>query len=70
MSEKETNEQMFKNYPDVVNVNILCEMLGGIGLKSAYKLINDNKIGHIKIGRKIYIPKFQIIQYLEIESNI
>ena len=33
-------------------------------------LINDNKIGHIKIGRKIYIPKFQIIQYLKIESNV
>lgn len=70
MREKEKNEQIFEEYPDVVNVNTLCEMLGGIGLKSAYKLVNENKIGHFKIGRKIYIPKFKIIQYLMIECNI
>ena len=62
-------ENIFQDYPDVVNIKQLCKMLGGIGIKSAYKLINENRIGHIKIGRTFYIPKFQIINYLESESR-
>ena len=41
-------------------------MLGGISKKSAYKLLNDNKINHIRIGRKFYIPKYHVLRYLEI----
>ncbi|WP_365936208.1 helix-turn-helix domain-containing protein [uncultured Traorella sp.] len=50
----------------VVDVKTLCRMLGGISRKSAYKLLNENKIDHIKIGRKFYIPKYHILRYLEI----
>lgn len=60
---------MFKEYPDVVDIKGLCTMLG-ISVKSAYKLINQNKIGHLKIGRSFLIPKYHIISYLINESNM
>lgn len=57
-------EYMFRNYPDVVNVPLLCEMLGGISTKSAYKLLQENKIKHFRIGSAYKIPKANIISYL------
>ena len=55
---------MFQTYPDVVDVRQLCEMLGGISTKSAYKLLQENKIKHFRIGRAYKIPKANIISYL------
>lgn len=63
-------DNMFQEYPDVVNVKLLSEMLGGISMKSVYKLLNQNKIGHLKIGRSFLIPKYYVIQYLKKESNV
>ena len=42
---------MFTQYPDVVNISQLCEMLGGISEKTAYRLIREGKIGAFLIGR-------------------
>lgn len=63
-------DNMFQEYPDVVNVKLLSEMLGGISMKSVYKLLNQNKIGHLKIGRSFLIPKYHVIQYIKKESNV
>ena len=35
---------LFTEYPDVVNVEQMCEMLGGICDKIAYKLLKSSKI--------------------------
>ena len=43
-------EKMFAGYPDVVNVDQLREMLGGIGYKAAYGLLHDGSIRFFKIG--------------------
>lgn len=37
-------EKMFTNYPDVVDIHQLCEMLGGIGMKTAYQLLHEGEI--------------------------
>lgn len=58
-------QHMFEKYPDVVNVQQMCEMLGGISTKSGYKLLQTNQISHFKIGRTYKIPKSSIIQYLQ-----
>ena len=55
---------MFKNYPDVVNVFQMREMLGGIGRNSAYKLLSGQTIKSKKIGRIYFIPKVNIIKFL------
>lgn len=53
---------MFDEYPDIVGIEELCEMLK-IGKNTAYKLINDNMIFSIRIGRIIKIPKRFIIEF-------
>lgn len=55
---------MFDKYPDVVAVDDLCEMLGGISKKLAYRLLGDHEIKSVRIGREYKIPKPCVIEYL------
>ena len=63
-------EKMFAAYPDVVNVDQLREMLGGVGYKAAYGLLQDGSIRFLKIGKAFRIPKINIIEYLQRNSEI
>lgn len=55
---------MFREYPDVVDVDDLCKMLGGISRKLAYRLLANQKIRSVRIGRSYKIPKAYVIEYL------
>ena len=55
---------MFENYPDVVDVDDLCKMLGGISRKLAYRLLINQEIRSVRIGRSYKIPKIYVIEYL------
>ena len=55
---------MFDRYPEVVEVDDLRKMLGGISRKLAYKLLADKEIQAVKVGRTYKIPKICIIEYL------
>lgn len=55
---------MFENYPDIMTVKQLAQALG-IGLNSAYELVNTNEIGNRKVGRKILIPKTCVIDFVD-----
>lgn len=71
MTSSEVYTFMFKEYPDVVNAEQLCEMLGGISIKTAYRLLKSGTIKSFVVGRRYRIPKICILEYLEIvqESN-
>ena len=58
------DQAMFEGYPDVVGVDDLCKMLGGISRKLAYRLLIDQEIKSVRIGRSYKIPKICIIEYL------
>ena len=62
--------KMFKDYPDVVDVKTMCEMLGGIHKSFAYRLIRSNKIKHLTYGSTYRIPKLWIIQYIQEHENV
>lgn len=62
------NNNIFTDYKDVVNIKDLQKMLG-IGRNLAYKLINENKIEHLKINNRIFIPKQNVIKFL-FESEV
>lgn len=55
---------MFEDYPDVVDINGLCKMLGGISRKLAYRLLINQDIRSARIGRSYKIPKICVIEYL------
>lgn len=55
---------MLNKYPDVMTVKQLSEALG-IGINSAYSLINKHIIGCRRIGKRILIPKICVIDYIE-----
>ena len=55
---------IFADYPDVVNVEQMCSMRGGIGKKTAYDLLRNGDIRSIKLGKSFKIPKVCIIEYL------
>jgi len=57
-------KEMFETYPDVVEVDDLCKMLGGISKKLAYRLLAEQEIKSVRIGRAYKIPKVFIIEYL------
>ncbi len=61
---KEYYSELFKDYPDVVRVYQLKEMLPKTGKNKIYKLLKDKKIHSKRIGRDYYIPKVSIINYL------
>ena len=61
---RERSNVMFANYPDVVCVDQLCAMLGGIGKKTAYNLLKTGEIRCLKIGKSFKIPKVCVIEYL------
>ncbi len=41
----------------------------GIGRNTAYKLVRSGKIKSIRIGRKIRIPKAEVLAFLNRNSN-
>ena len=55
---------MFEKYPDVVSVPELCNMLGGMSRKLAYKMLANGEIFSVKVGRSYKIPKVSVIAYL------
>ena len=61
---KELYQMMFPEYPDIVTVKELREMLG-ISRKLAYKLIDYGYIHAVKIGTTLKkIPKISVINYV------
>ena len=55
---------MFRNYPDILTVKQVCEMLN-IGRNNAYELVRSGAIKSVTIGRRIRIPKENIIRFVE-----
>ena len=60
---------MFAAYPDVVGVEEICSMLGGISKKLARKLLSNKKIESLLIGREYKTTKQDVIDYINKEKN-
>lgn len=61
---KKYYEELFKNYPDVVNIKIFREMLGGISEHAARRLMRENRVKHYFVSLTYMIPKVWIIEYV------
>lgn len=60
---------IFRKYPDVVSVEQMCEMLGGISKKTGYRLLKEKRIDCIVIGRIYKVPKLRILEYMNLIHN-
>ena len=57
MESQTAYKMLFTDYPDVVNVEQMCEMLGGICDKTAYKLLKSGKIKRAQQGKNHILTK-------------
>ena len=65
---KELYQMMFPEYPDIVTVRQLRDMLG-ISRQLAYDLIADGEVQAIKIGNSFKIPKASVINFVTEEKK-
>lgn len=59
----------FNDFPDIMTIRDLKKLLG-IGINKAYELTKYKGFPAIHIGRKIIIPKKQLIQWIENQTII
>jgi excisionase family DNA binding protein len=59
----------FEEYPDILTVKQLCEMLN-IGKNLAYDLLGSGAIKSIKIGAIYRVPKVWVLDYLRCANNL
>ena len=64
MQNNNYTQEMFADYPDVVDVSGLQLMLGNIGRQTAYELVRKGTIKAIKVGKLYRIPKINVIDFL------
>ncbi len=58
-----TDCNILSDYSDVLNPSDLIKILD-VGKNTVYRLLKDNTIHSIKIGKKYKIPKVFLIEYL------
>jgi len=56
---------VLKEYPDILTVEEMSKALG-VSTKTGYKLIRENKIECIKVGRSHRIPKAHLLAYMRV----
>lgn len=59
---------MFKNEPDVLTVPGVVRLLQ-FGKNTVYSLIKEGRIGSIKQGKKIIVPKVCLVEFLTNAAN-
>ena len=56
-------ERPFDDYPDVVSVEEIQQMLR-IGKNAVYTLLKDGEIKSIKVGKRYIVPKKHVAEFL------
>lgn len=69
ISQREAYRLMLKDYPDVMSIEQMCEILS-VSTKTGYKLLKEGKICCLKVGRAYRIPKAHLFTYLCIGYQI
>ena len=60
--------KIFKNEPDVLTVPDVVRLLQ-FGKNTVYSLIKEGRIGSIKQGKKIIVPKVCLVEFLTDAGN-
>lgn len=65
MGFRDVYRSVLKEYPDIMTVEEMSRALG-VSTKTGYKLIRENKIECIKVGRSYRIPKAHLLAYIRV----
>ena len=65
LNPQEIYRVVFKEYPDILDVRQVSKLLG-VSTKTVYKLLRDNSIASLKIGREFRIPKVNVMKYVKV----
>ena len=65
MGYNEIYQSVLKNYSDILTVEEMSKALG-ISTKTGYRLLRDNKIEHLRLGRTYRIPKAHLLTYMRV----
>ena len=60
MGYNEIYQSVLKDYSDILTVEEMSKALG-ISTKTGYRLLRDNKIEHLRLGRSYRIPKTHLL---------
>lgn len=64
INDKRSQHIRIKNYPDILTIDEMCQMLG-ISTKTGYRFLRNGTIKAFKIGRSYRIPKIHVLTYLQ-----
>ena len=56
-------DEMFGEYPDLLTIEGVQSALG-VGRTTAYRLIRDGAIKHLRIGKAIRVPKCHLVDFV------
>jgi excisionase family DNA binding protein len=62
---KELYGTIFRDYPDVLNVKQVSQLLG-VSTKTVYRLLREETLSSLKVGREFRIPKVNVMKYMKI----
>ena len=64
-----TYNKLLSGYPEVMNIDQMCDALGGISTRTGYKLLKEGRIKSIKVGREYRIIKTYVTDFFWAEPN-
>jgi len=65
ISSQEVFSVVFKDYPDILDVKQVSELLS-VSTKTVYRLLKSGTIDSLKIGREFRVPKVNIMRYVKV----
>ncbi len=65
MGFNEIYRSVLKDYPDILTVEEMSQALG-VSTKTGYRLLRDNKIEHLRLGRTYRVPKTHLLTYMRV----
>ena len=68
MGFREVYGSVLKEYPDILSPEETAKALG-VSTKTVYRLLRNNTINHIKMGRTYKVPKAHLLLYIRVVNQ-
>jgi len=62
---KEAFCAVFKDYPDVLDVKQVSQLLS-VSTKTVYRLLRNGTMDSLKVGREFRVPKVSVMRYVKV----